>query len=555
MALVEATDHVAFFDDGVLKKQLVSAFADRAASTTIKLLVRNGNSFVKKPWSDIRITAQDSTEQFLAFRSGAPILAKSAKLSEFTVHPDLRPAYADLKQISISETNGAIVFDDDSIKIFSSYQTNTAKSRAGMGQVQNWPDQTWESFERTLPYTYGDGLQAQMPVFPRLSPSPALPTGGVFYSTDNLEGFFYLHNGSLYSWGEEVTRYWDNNYSIKYVPGSPIETGVSWLHVFRSQAVSYIKNGVAYMRGSDVDHTGFGGNTYQVANRVTYSNGTPFPYAINNPTALFFNPYDTDDHVFAIANGQAYAAGYWKNRNNYNASVDTTVWGTNHQSTFNNAGSANRTTIASGILGYVNNFQPIGGLSGQITKISTSGDHFLALNNAGTVYAWGRNNDWECGRDSAYFEALGERDGNYIETPRTIKTGPPAVSPPDLPLCRDILALEDVSLAVDNSGNVWGWGSNRNVPGSVMQLLGGLDNFDDYDNVYPTILPYFPANVKTIELHEKYTQTIIVKTTDKKIFVLTPSTGTIAGFYYTGRHHFTESYLHPNTTRWKIFRV
>ena len=44
MALVEATDHVAFFDDGVLKKQLVSAFADRAASTTIKLLVRSGNS-------------------------------------------------------------------------------------------------------------------------------------------------------------------------------------------------------------------------------------------------------------------------------------------------------------------------------------------------------------------------------------------------------------------------------------------------------------------------------------------------------------------------------
>ena len=550
MALVEATDHVAFFDDGVLKKQLVSAFVDRAASTTIKLLVRNGNSFVKKPWSDIRITPANSTEQFLAFRSGAPILAKSTNLSAFTVHPDLRPPYADLKQISISEYNGAIVFDDGSIKIFSSIPSYPV-ARAAMGQIRKWANQTWQSFERTLPYTYGDGLQAEMQVFPRLSLIPYLPTGGVFYSTSNLTGFFYLHNGNLYSWGEEVTRYWDNSYSVKYVPGSPIETGVSWLYVNSlTRAVSYVKNGVAYMRGQYVTHNGFGGNTYP---RITASEGTPVAYAINNPAALFFSSDSSEsDHVFAIANGQAYAAGEWRDRDRVSPSVYTTVWGTNHQSAYNNAGSANQSYDSFG-RDYINNFQPIGGLNGQITKISTSGDHFLALNSAGTVYAWGRNNDWQCGRDSAYFEALGERDGDCIETPRTIKTGPPAVSPPDLPLCRDILALEDVSLAVDNSGNVWGWGEKRNAGAAI--LLRGLDNFDDYDNIYPTILPYFPANVETIELHNNSPETIFVKTTDKKIFVLTTDSRTDAGFYYTGRHPFTESYLHPNTTRWKIFRV
>ena len=543
MALVEATDHVAFFDDGVLKKQLVSAFADRAASTTIKLLVRNGNSFVKKPWSDIRITAQDSTEQFLAFRSGAPILAKSAKLSEFTVHPDLRPPYADLNQLVLSEDGGALVYADGSIKIYDE------REKQSLGQDQDWPAATWNSFRRTLP--------SGQSVFPRISPSSSLPTGGVLYSHEDLEGYFYLQNGNLYSWGDGVNYVWDFTSTDKYVPGSPIASNISFVEVHKDNGVgvSYIENGVAKFKGYYASFTGFGGNLFSETTGAQSPYGGQVAYAINNPSALFFSTYGSKDHVFAIANGQAYAAGLWQNRSNYSPSEDTSAWGTNHTGAYNSAGSANRN--GNSIRAWINNFQPVGGLSGQITKISTSGEHFLALNSAGTVYAWGDNRYQEGGRDEGYFEALGERDGDTLETPRTIKVGNPATTLTDLPLCRDILALRHVSLAVDNSGDVWGWGVKNATAYNYYggDLINGMSSAADYRYIYPTKLTYFPANVESITLANGSRDILIVKTTNNQIYILQQTTSTVLYSRSGGRHHFSEPFLHSGTTRWKIFRV
>ena len=91
---------------------------------------------------------------------------------------------------------------------------------------------------------------------------------------------------------------------------------------------------------------------------------------------------------------------------------------------------------------YINKPKKISNLS-NIVKIAANGHNCLALDKDGRVYAWGLNTNGQLGIDSTE---------PYISKPTQI-TG--------LPKVMDIAAGKSHSLAVEESGTVWGWGNNN----------------------------------------------------------------------------------------------
>lgn len=91
---------------------------------------------------------------------------------------------------------------------------------------------------------------------------------------------------------------------------------------------------------------------------------------------------------------------------------------------------------------YINKPKKISNLS-NIVKIAANGHNCLALDKDGRVYAWGLNTNGQLGIDSTE---------PYISKPTQIN---------GLPKVMDIAAGKSHSLAVEESGTVWGWGNNN----------------------------------------------------------------------------------------------
>ncbi|MCL2173995.1 IPT/TIG domain-containing protein, partial [Candidatus Saccharibacteria bacterium] len=89
----------------------------------------------------------------------------------------------------------------------------------------------------------------------------------------------------------------------------------------------------------------------------------------------------------------------------------------------------------------------------KITKVAGGGSHTLALDENGNLYAWGRNNSGQLGIDNT-------TDSNL---PIKISGGVVAGSPLTVGLkITQIAAGTSHTLALDENGNVYGWGSNSN---------------------------------------------------------------------------------------------
>jgi len=83
-----------------------------------------------------------------------------------------------------------------------------------------------------------------------------------------------------------------------------------------------------------------------------------------------------------------------------------------------------------------------------VTSVAAGNGFSLALKSDGTVWAWGGNNVGQLGINNSGYDHSGV---DYKTTP---------VQVIGLPVIRAISTGEDHSLALDNSGNVWGWGAS-----------------------------------------------------------------------------------------------
>ncbi|MFO0971637.1 MAG: hypothetical protein U0520_04825 [Candidatus Saccharimonadales bacterium] len=85
-----------------------------------------------------------------------------------------------------------------------------------------------------------------------------------------------------------------------------------------------------------------------------------------------------------------------------------------------------------------------------IIQVATSTRHSLALDESGKVWAWGRDNAGQLGKNIENLSGVFE---------------PEVVS--GLPTITQVAAGRDFSLALDKSGRIWSWGTNQysQVPG------------------------------------------------------------------------------------------
>lgn len=525
MGLAYTTDKVAFFDGTTLKKETASTFADRASSDTIKLLVKDGDALKLKAWSAVHGTDGGSTK-FLVFRGNDP---KIANLADLLVAQELQPDFEDIEQFVHHKNfpaGGAIRYSDGTIATFNEYPSSSAQSLMGQGHLHDWDASTSSHPDDAGVYHRTD--------------LTSLQSGGELFVGGGA--FAHLKHNALYMWGYDANDKWGA--SVGSV-GTPVETGISDFQFF-SNAVAYIKSGVGYVRGTSTlfrDY-GFGGNA--TGTYATLSS-TPKQLAISNPTKILLNTNYYSYPHFAISGGNLYAAG----------KTSSVTWGTNSADVWDDAGSADRTGTASS--GYIKKFMPVGGLSGRIIKVISNGTTFAVRNSAGDIFAWGSNAAGLVGRDHDYFNDRGET-GFGIVTPRAIKTGDIDTTLQDLPACRDICLMSgSVMLAVDNNGNVWGWGRHSNInPNSTTEtVLSGITATSGNSWLYgtnkqllPTKLTYFPDNVESITQDASYSS-LVVKTTDDKIFSVTTDLGFAAS---GGRYNADPQRLFPNS-KYYLLRV
>lgn len=91
--------------------------------------------------------------------------------------------------------------------------------------------------------------------------------------------------------------------------------------------------------------------------------------------------------------------------------------------------------------------QIVTGVPGTIVRLSGSDRDMYALTAAGTVWAWGRQDDGALGN--------GTTGSGFIATPVQVKF-PAGVTIASLPT----LMPASTGMAIDTNGNVWGWGAN-----------------------------------------------------------------------------------------------
>jgi alpha-tubulin suppressor-like RCC1 family protein len=244
------------------------------------------------------------------------------------------------------------------------------------------------------------------------------------------------HSLALTANGTSTVWAWGDNFFGQLGNGStttqsnvPVEVTPTWTQ-FAATAPTEIAAGGEHslVLTADGKVYAWGDNSYgQLGNNDT-PNNSPIPFPVLDPSLTDFFPSGS-------ATATAISAGEWHSLaiTMLNGSSTVWAWGNN---TFGQLGD--NTTVSKGIP------QEVTTLAGvTVTAIAAGGQHSLALDSTGQVYAWGSN---------AYGQ-LGDGTTTNQLTPQLITalTGVTVVA---------IAAGDKHSLALDGNNQVYAWGLN-----------------------------------------------------------------------------------------------
>jgi alpha-tubulin suppressor-like RCC1 family protein len=88
-----------------------------------------------------------------------------------------------------------------------------------------------------------------------------------------------------------------------------------------------------------------------------------------------------------------------------------------------------------------------------LAQVAVGGGHTIALDEAGSVWAWGWNGKGQLGRDG-------------------VQESPEAQQLCGLPPCRFVATGHEESFAIDLEGRLWSWGRGQHAPAQTAMALG-----------------------------------------------------------------------------------